>query len=176
MKGYYNQPEATAEAMRDGWFHTGDIGHLDADGYLVITDRKKDIIVTAGGKNVAPQPIESRLKTDKFLSEVIVLGDRRPYLVALVVPNFENLASYARLKGIRAAGASDLVRQPAIREFLEGRIARLQEGSASFECIKKLHILDRDLEIGAELTPTLQVKRKEIARRFHDEIEALYGS
>jgi len=176
MKGYYNQPEATAEVMQGGWFHTGDIGHLDPDGYLVITDRKKDLIVTAGGKNVAPQPIESRLKTDKFLTEVVVLGDRRPYLVALVIPNFENLASYAKLKGIAAAGPSELVRHPAIREFLERRVARLQEGSAPFECIKKMHVLDRDLEIGAELTPTLKVKRKEIAKRFHDEIEALYGS
>ncbi len=100
MKGYYNMPEATAEALQDGWLHTGDIGHLDADGFLVITDRKKDLIVTAGGKNVAPQPIENALKTDKFIAEAVVIGDRRPYLVALIVPNFANIESYRVVKNL----------------------------------------------------------------------------
>jgi long-chain acyl-CoA synthetase len=175
MKGYYNQPEETAEALKDGWFHTGDIGHLDKVGCLVITDRKKDLIVTAGGKNVAPQPIENTLKTDKYISEVVVLGDRRPYLVALIVPNFKNLKNYARYKGLNSPEQSDLVHLPAVVDLLLRRIALHQKGAAPFEAVRKIHVLDRELVIGDELTPTLKVKRKEISRRFHDEIEALYS-
>jgi len=175
MQGYYNQPEATADALRDGWFHTGDIGRLDAGGRLVITDRKKDLIVTAGGKNVAPQPIETALKADKFVSEVVVLGDRRPYLVALVVPNFQNLERYAARKGLQVKDRTELVRHPRVADLVRRRIARLQDGAASFETIQKIHLLDRDLEVGPELTPTLKVKRKEVAKRFHDEVEALYS-
>jgi long-chain acyl-CoA synthetase len=175
MKGYYNKPEATEATMVDGWFHTGDIGHLDREGCLLITDRKKDLIVTAGGKNVAPQPIENLLKTDKFISEVVVIGDRRPCLVALIVPNFENLKSYAKHKGLGDIDPAKLVQLPAIINLIQRRIARHQEGAAPFETIKKIHVLGRELEIGEELTPTLKVKRKEVSKRFHDEIEALYS-
>jgi long-chain acyl-CoA synthetase len=176
MLGYYNLPEATAEALADGWLHTGDIGHLDEDGFLVITDRKKDLIVTAGGKNVAPQPIENALKTDKYITEAVVLGDRRPYLTAIIVPNFERLDRYVRYKGIRVEDRTVMTRNPQVRDLIRRRIARHQRDAASYETIKRFHLLDRDLTVeGGELTPTLKVKRKEISERFREEIEALYA-
>jgi long-chain acyl-CoA synthetase len=174
MKGYHNKPAETEAALAGGWFHTGDIGHFDADGYLVITDRKKDLIVTAGGKNVAPQPIESLLKADKYVSEAVVIGDGRPYLVALVLPNFENVRKFLAARGISVAGDRELAGHPAVRELLMQRIKKRQKDAPPFEAVAKIHVLDRELVIGEELTPTLKVKRKEIGRVFHDAIEALY--
>jgi len=175
MKGYYNRPEATAEALAGGWFHTGDIGHLDADGFLYITDRKKDLIVTAGGKKVPPQPIENKLKSDHFIAEAVVLGDRRPYLIALIVPHFHVLETYAREHGIQFADTSELVRHPKVRAFLEDRVARHQDNAASFETIKKIYVLERPFEMGSEVTPSLKIKRKEVTRRFEQEIATLYA-
>jgi long-chain acyl-CoA synthetase len=176
MLGYYDQPDATAETLAGGWLHTGDIGHLDEDGFLVITDRKKDLIVTAGGKNVAPQPIENELKTDKFITEAVILGDRRPYLVAIIVPNFERLERYVRYKGIRVADRADLTRNPQIVDLIRRRIDRHQRDAASYETIKRFHLLDRELSVaGGELTPTLKVRRREISERFREEIDALYA-
>ena len=176
MLGYYDQPDATAETLADGWLHTGDIGHLDEDGFLIITDRKKDLIVTAGGKNVAPQPIENELKTDKFITEAVILGDRRPYLTAIIVPNFERLERYVRYKGIQVADRADMTRDPQVVDLIRRRIDRHQRDAASYETIKRFHLLDRDLSVaGGELTPTLKVRRKEISERFRDEIDALYG-
>jgi len=175
MKGYYNRPEATAEALQGGWFHTGDIGHFDDEGFLFITDRKKDLIVTAGGKKVAPQPIENQLRSDRFLSEAVVLGDRRPYLVALVVPNFHALETYAREHGISYSDRSSLVRNPDLHALLEERVRQHQTQAAPFETIKKIHVLERAFELGPELTPSLKVKRKEVMQRFESEIAALYG-
>jgi long-chain acyl-CoA synthetase len=168
-------PEATAEALEGGWFHTGDIGHFDPDGYLVITDRKKDLIVTAGGKNVAPQPIENRLKTDKYISEAIVVGDRRPYLAALIVPNFDNLERYAEYKGFEVEGREELVKHPRVRDLLRRRIERHQRDAPPYERIGRFHLLERDLQIASgELTPTLKVKRSRLAEEYADEIEVLY--
>ncbi len=176
MLGYYDQPDATAETLADGWLHTGDIGHLDEDGFLIITDRKKDLIVTAGGKNVAPQPIENELKTDKFITEAVILGDRRPYLTAIIVPNFERLERYVRYKGIQVVDRADMTRDPQVVNLIRRRIDRHQRDAASYETIKRFHLLDRDLSVaGGELTPTLKVRRKEISERFRDEIDALYG-
>jgi long-chain acyl-CoA synthetase len=175
MKGYHNRPRETDEALAGGWFHTGDIGHVDPDGYLVITDRKKDLIVTAGGKNVAPQPIENLIKADKYVSEVVVIGDRRPYLVALVLPNFDNVRKYAAARGITASANGDLAGHPAVRDLLMERIRKRQKDAAPFETVAKIHVVDRELVIGEELTPTLKVRRKEISRVFHDAIEGLYS-
>jgi long-chain acyl-CoA synthetase len=174
MKGYYNLPEATADAMQGGWFHTGDIGHQDADGFLYVTDRKKDLIVTAGGKKIAPQPIEAALKLDPFISEAVVLGDRRPYLIALLVPHFHTLEAYAKEHSIPYQDRNELVRSPRIQSLLEHRVALHQEHAAPFETIKKIHVLERPLEEGPELTPTLKVKRKEVMRIFEQEIAGLY--
>ena len=119
MKGYYSKPEATAEAIdTDGWFHTGDIGVIDAEGFLVITDRKKDILVTSGGKNIAPQPIENLLKTNAFIAEVVMVGNKRHFPAALVVPKFEALEKWAREKGIAFASREELVAQPEVMAAL----------------------------------------------------------
>ncbi|HEX7880061.1 MAG TPA: long-chain fatty acid--CoA ligase [Candidatus Eisenbacteria bacterium] len=183
MQGYFNAPEATQEAMADGWFHTGDIGLLDPDGFLTITDRKKDLIVTAGGKNVAPQPIENLLKTDPFIMEAIVVGDRRPYCVALLAPDWARVAAWARAEGIAAAsnnGQPDptaLSREPRIRQFLMDRVNRVNSGLAPFETIKAIALIERELTVAdGDLTPTLKVKRRDLAARFSTLIESLYGS
>ncbi len=175
MKGYYKKEEATREAFDGGWFHTGDIGYLDQDGFLVITDRKKDLIVTSGGKNVAPQPIENLLKTSPYISTVVVIGDRRRFISALVVPNFEKLEELARSRGISFSSRQELVRNPEIVAFVQGEIDRLTGNLASYEKIKKIALLDRDLEIEkGEITPTLKVRRAAVENRYRDLIESLY--
>jgi long-chain acyl-CoA synthetase len=132
--------------------------------------------VTAGGKNVAPQPIENELKTDKFITEAVILGDRRPYLIAIIVPNFERLERYVRYKGIQVADRADLTRNPQIVDLIRRRIDRHQHDAASYETIKRFHLLDRELSVaGGELTPTLKVRRREISERFREVIDALYA-
>jgi long-chain acyl-CoA synthetase len=176
MKGYFHQPAATAEAIdADGWFHTGDIGELDAAGFLTITDRKKDIIVTSGGKNIAPQPIENRLKTNRFFAEAVMVGNRRNFPAALVVPNFEALEAWARQRGIRAASREELVRRPEVVAYYQGLVDELTPGLAQFEKIKKVALLPRELtQEAGELTPTLKVKRRTVEERYKPQIDALY--
>lgn len=176
MKGYWNKPEATAEAMVDGWFHTGDVGHIDEDGYLVITDRKKDIIVSAGGKNIAPQLIENLLKSDPLIAETVVYGDRRKYLSALIVPAFAELEPLARSRGISFAARADLVANPAVqqlyREHIDSRLADL----APFEQVRKFTLLDHEFtQQDGHLTPSLKVKRRDVYRRYWDLLEAMYA-
>jgi len=175
MRGYYKKEEETREAFEGGWFHTGDIGRFDEDGFLVITDRKKDIIVTAGGKNIAPQPIENLLKTNPYIASAVVLGDRRRFVSALVVPNFEKLEGYARASKIEFAGRTDLVRHPQIVNFIKSEIDRATPNLAQYERIKRIALLDRDFEIGeGELTPSLKVKRNIVEQKYRDVIDALY--
>ncbi len=175
MKGYYKKEEATHEVFEGGWFHTGDIGYLDEDGFLVINDRKKDLIVTSGGKNVAPQPIENLLKTSPYISTVVVIGDRRRFISALVVPNFEKLEELARSRGISFSSRQELVRNPEIVAFVQAEIDRLTGNLASYEKIKKIALLDRDLEIEkGEITPTLKVRRATVENRYRELIESLY--
>ena len=177
MKGYYRNPEATREAIDDeGWFHTGDIGDVDADGYLRITDRKKDLLVTAGGKNIAPQPIENAVKGSRYISEAVMLGDRRPYAILLAVPNFGQLEDWAGRQGIRAADRTALVADPRVRAFLEDEAARRTERFARFERPKKVLALERELSLERqEITPSLKVKRRVVEEHFRDRIEALYA-
>ena len=139
MLGYYNRPEETREVLKEGWFHTGDVGHLDPDGFLKITDRKKDLIVTAGGKNVAPQPIERLLKSSPVLLNAVVLGDKRPYLCALVVPNPETITDHAREQGLSFESYGDLLQSPPIQEFLTNAVEKSTAGLASFENSEKSH-------------------------------------
>ena len=139
MKGYFKKPEATAEAIdKDGWFHTGDIGFVDPDGFLVITDRKKDIIVTSGGKNIAPQPIENRLKTNKFFAEVVMIGNKRNFAAALVVPGFEALEAWAKQRGMAVGGREELVRRPEVLAHYQGLVDEMTADLAQFEKIKKI--------------------------------------
>jgi long-chain acyl-CoA synthetase len=175
-RGYYKQPEATAEVFEpSGWFHTGDIGHLDDEGFLYITDRKKDLIVTAGGMNLAPQNIENLMKSDPFISQVMVHGDKRPYPVALITLNAEELAKFAREQGILTTDAAVIVKHPKILERVGRTIEEKNTQLQSYAKIKKFAILSTDFsQEGGELTPTLKVKRKVVAEKYRDALEDLY--
>ncbi len=177
MKGYFRNDEASRLALRDGWFHTGDVGHLDEEGCLFITDRLKDLLVTAGGKKVAPQPIEARLKTSRWVSEAVLLGDRRPYVVALLVPNFSNLEKEARTRGWPHTTPAELLARPEVRALYQSELDRLNAGLAPFEQVKTFGLLERELSPEAgEVTPTLKVRRRIIAERFSDMIQNLYSA
>ena len=170
MTGYHNRPEANRESFQDGWFLTGDIGAIDADGFLTITDRKKDLIKTAGGKYVAPQPLEARLEQDRLVRRVVVVGDRRPHVVALVVPDWEGLAAIG-LAGDHEALAAD----PRVRQLIQTRVDTLNRDLARHETIKGFAILPRDFtEEAGELTPTLKIRRRAVEERYAAEIDALY--
>ncbi|MFO7260337.1 MAG: long-chain fatty acid--CoA ligase [bacterium] len=176
MKGYYNRPAATAEAIdADGWFHTGDIGELDDDGFLRITDRKRDIIVTAGGKNIAPQPIENRVKLNPWVAEAVMIGDRRPYPVMLIVPDFAKLEAWAVENGIRAADRAGLVADPRVRTKMESEVFGMLTDLARFEMPKKIALLPDEFTIAdGHLTPSMKVKRRVVMERYRRQIEALY--
>jgi len=175
FQGYWKMPEQTAQALQNGWFHTGDIAIIDPDGYLIITDRKKDLIVNAGGKKIAPQELENLLKTDKFISSVMVYGDRRPYLTALIVPDFEALQKYARYKKIDFLDHCDLVNHPQVLNLVRRRIDKLQHSLPSYRQVKRFTLLSRDFtgEKG-EVTPTLKIKRNVVGKRYAHLLEDLY--
>ena len=155
---------------------TGDVGLLDPDGFLKITDRKKDLIVTAGGKNIAPQPIEGMVKSSKFVSNAVMLGDRRRFPIMLVVPNLATLSSWAESEGLRAATAEMLCALPEVQTKMDREVRTTLRDLASFEMPKKLLLLPRDFTVEAgELTPTLKVKRRVVELRYREEIEKLYG-
>jgi long-chain acyl-CoA synthetase len=175
MKGYYKMEAETNEAMQSGWFSTGDIGHLDEEGFLVITDRKKDILVTAGGKNVAPQPIENLLKTNPYISNAVVIGDKRRFMSALVVPDFEKLEEYAKSNNIAYENQSELTRKEEILNFMLAEVDRSTPALAAYERIKKIALLDRDFEEEkGEITPTLKVKRNIVENKYRDIIDSMY--
>jgi long-chain acyl-CoA synthetase len=176
MQGYFRNDDATKEVLKDGWFLTGDIGELDAEGYLRITDRKKDLIVTAGGKNIAPQPIESLIAQDPLVLRAAVIGDKRKYLVALIVPDFDNLHAWAKQQGITAANDSELVKDARVADTYTRIAEHASAKLARYETIKKVAVLDRDFDPDrGELTPTLKVKRRVVTEHFADTIEALYS-
>jgi long-chain acyl-CoA synthetase len=175
FQGYWNQPEQTAAVFDDGWFRTGDIGQLDADGFLAITDRKKDLIVTAGGENVAPQVLENGIKTDKFITNVLVYGDRKPFLTALIVPNFDNIEKFAREHRIDFLNHCDLVNHPQVLRLIRDRIDLHQVSMPPILRIKRFTLISRDFSSSeGEVTPTLKVKRKVVARHFHRVLEEMY--
>jgi long-chain acyl-CoA synthetase len=177
MAGYYNKPELTAEAIdADGWFHTGDIGDL-VDGFLKITDRKKDLLVTAGGKNVAPQPIEAQMKRSKFVSEAVLIGDRRKFPMALVVPDFDQLEKWARYKSLSFADHESLIALPEVQAKMEREVLSRLTDLAHFETPQKIALLPAafSLERG-ELTPTLKVRRRVIDEHYKDVIDEVYAS
>ena len=176
MLGYYKNEAATSEVLgEDGWFSTGDIGHLDEDGFLFITDRKKDLIVTAGGKNIAPQPIENQYVANKYVSQAVVIGDRRQFLSALIVPNFETLQDFAGGKGIHTMEPADLVRHPQINALFEEIIASMNKELPGFSQIRKFSLLEREFTLDdGELTPTMKIKRFAINRLYKKTIDTMY--
>jgi len=176
MKGYFGNEAATSEAVVDGWFHTGDVGAFDEDGFLRITDRKKDLLVTAGGKNVAPQPIEGSLKSSVYIAELVMVGDGKPYLSALVAPDFEQLGRWCEGEGIPSDSPEAMAADERVQAHLMAEIGRLSEGLASFEQVKKIAVVTAAFTIeSGELTPTMKVKRRVVANRYADLIESLYA-
>jgi long-chain acyl-CoA synthetase len=185
MRGYYNKPDETRAVFTDdGWFKTGDVGALDADGFLRITDRKKELFKTSGGKYIAPQPIEQAIKGSRFVNQVVLIGAERKFAAALIVPEWEQLESYCKLKGIRSKDRRELCEHPRIIDLLLRQIDRLTPNLARYEKIKKVALLENEFTIeGGELTPTLKVKRRVIDQKYKDVIEnstlfeeLLYGS
>jgi long-chain acyl-CoA synthetase len=176
MSGYYNNPEATAAAIRDGWFHTGDIGRIDADGYLSITDRKKEIIVTAGGKNVAPQPIEALLKRDPIVAEAVLVGDRRRFVSVLLVPDFPMLEQRLAVEGSALDSPAELVTREEVRQIFQPLVDEANSTLASFEQVKRFALLPAEFSVTTgELTPTLKVKRRVVEERWRNVIEQIYA-
>lgn len=180
MRGYYNKPEetdATLETDADGriWLHTGDIGYLDADGYLFITDRKKDLLKTSGGKYIAPQPIENAIKRSRFVSQVVVIGDQRKFPAALIVPQMDLLQSYAEHHGLVINGTNELIRHPKIVDLIERQVAKYTNELSQYERIKAVLLLDRELTVeNGELTPTLKVKRRIVVDKHKKAIDQIY--
>ena len=175
MKGYYKKEKETEEVIKGDWFYSGDIGYIDEEGFLVITDRKKDIIVTAGGKNVAPQQIENLLKTNPYITTAVAIGDKRRFISALIVPDFVKLEDYARLHALNYTDVSDLVKKDEIVNFMYAEVNRSLSDLAAYEKVKKIVLLDRDFEIAeGEITPTLKVKRNIIEKKYAGLIEFMY--
>ncbi|MGH7493469.1 MAG: AMP-dependent synthetase/ligase [bacterium] len=176
MKGYFKNATATAESIdSDGWLYSGDVGEIDADGFLCITDRKKDLIITAGGKNIAPQRIEKILSTSPFISQAMAFGDRKNYVTALITLNFENVSSWAKAQRIDFHTLEELARHPLVRELIEREVNEKNKELASFESVKKIRILPKDFSIAeGDLTPTLKVKRKVVTEKYRATLEEMY--
>lgn len=176
MRGYYNKPEETRAAFTDdGWFKTGDIGTIDADGFLRITDRKKELFKTSGGKYIAPAPIEQAIKGSRFVNQVVLVGSERKFPAALIVPVWEQLESYCKLKGIEVQSREEMCNHPRLIDLMQRQINALTPNLARYEKIKKVALLPNEFTIeGGELTPTLKVKRRVIDEKYRDIIEKLY--
>jgi len=176
MKGYFNKPEETrAVFTSDGWFKTGDIGTIDADGFLRITDRKKELFKTSGGKYLSPQPIEQAIKASRFVSQVVLIGAGRKFPAALVVPIWDQIDSYCKLKGIEVQSRKELCHHPRILDLLHRQIDALTPNLARYEKIKAVALLENEFSIeGGELTPTLKIKRRVIDEKYRDVIDRLY--
>ena len=178
MLGYYKLPDATKEMLdADGWLHTGDIGELDSDGYLKITDRKKELLKTAGGKYIAPQPIEGMIKRNKFVANAVLYGDRRKYPIVLVVPNFDNLERWAKERNLTYGSRTELIQLADVQAKVEREVMSMLKELAKFETPKKVLLLENDFTIeSGELTPTLKVKRRVVEKRYKDQIDAAYAA
>jgi len=177
MRGYFTDEAATREAIVDGWLHTGDIGRFDAHGCLVITDRKKEVLKTSGGKMVAPQPIENLLRADRFIAQAVVLGDRRHFISALIVPDLDQLRAWAAYKELGLTDAAALLRHPRVLDLIERRIAAVNEHLPRYEQVRRFHLLDREFSPEAgEVTPTLKPRRKVIEEHYRAAIEAMYAA
>lgn len=176
FKGYYRDPEATAEAVEsDGWFHTGDIGQIDEEGFLTITDRKKDLIVTSGGKKIAPQMVENLLKTDPLISQVMVIGDGQPHLMALITLNREELFQWAKRAGLKFESPEELLSHPSVSSLVRERIRQKNRQLAPYEAVRSFRILPEEFSVErGELTPSLKLRRQKVVDRYRDLIEEMY--
>lgn len=176
MLGYYHKEDATREAFtEDGWFRTGDIGNIDADGFLKITDRKKELFKTSGGKYIAPSPIEQMIKSSRFVNQVVLVGNERKFPAALIVPNFEMLESYAELKELDLKTPDEFCKSEKIKDLFERQVAQFTENLSQFEKVKKIALLENELTVdGGELTPTLKVKRRVVDEKYKALIDQLY--
>ena len=177
MRGYYNKPAETRAVMTDdGWFRTGDIGTLDKDGFLSITDRKKELFKTSGGKYIAPQPIEQMIKGSRFVNQVVLIGNGRKFASALIVPDWERVESYAELKGLNTKDRSELCRHPRVIDLFERQVAALTTELANYESVKKVALIENELTIeGGELTPTMKVKRRVVDEKYKNLIDSIYA-
>jgi long-chain acyl-CoA synthetase len=174
--GYLNQPEKTAETLKDGWLHTGDVGKVDAEGYFYITDRMKDIIITAGGKNITPSEFENQLKFSPYITDAVVIGDRRPYLVALVMVDHENVEKFAQDHAVPFTNYASLCRRPEIIALIQGEIDKVNQRFARVEQVKKFRLLETKLTAeDEELTPTMKLKRKLVNEKYKDLVESMYA-
>ncbi|HEX4629268.1 MAG TPA: hypothetical protein VH137_10815 [Gemmatimonadales bacterium] len=177
MQGYYNKPEQTREAIdAEGWFHTGDIGEIDADGYLKITDRKKDLLKTAGGKYIAPQPIENTVALNKFVTNAVVLGDQRKFPIILVVPNFEQLEPWAKERNLSYRSRAELIALADVQAKMEREVMGGLRDLAKYEVPKKVALLEHEFTIDSgELTPSLKVKRRQVEKNYKTLIDRVYA-
>ena len=177
MLGYYNKPEATREVFTaDGWFKTGDIGSIDDGGFLKITDRKKELFKTSGGKYIAPSPIEQMILASRFVSQVVIIGNERKFPAALIVPNFDQLENYAKHKNFPVESRADFCHNPLIINLIERQIADLTKNLSHYEKVKKFALLENEMTVeGGELTPTLKIKRRVVAEKYREIIEAIYN-
>jgi long-chain acyl-CoA synthetase len=174
--GYLNQPEKTAETLKDGWLHTGDVGKVDEEGFFYITDRMKDIIITAGGKNITPSEFENQLKFSPYITDAVVIGDKRPYLVALVMVDHENVENYAQEHAIPFSNYASLCRRPEITALIQGEIDKVNQQFARVEQVKKFRLLETKLTAeDEELTPTMKLKRKLVNEKYKGLIESMYA-
>ena len=177
MQGYWHKPDETRAVISDdGWFKTGDIGNLDAEGFLTITDRKKELLKTSGGKYIAPQLIEQMIKGSRFVNQIVVIGNDRKFASALIVPDWEQLEAYAKYKGLDGLNShADFCHSPRIIDLFERQIAARTQSLAQFEKIKKIALLDHEFTVeGGEMTPTLKVKRRVIDEKYRAVIDRLY--
>ncbi len=176
MQGYYKLPEETAATIKDGWLHTGDIGYIDEDGFLLITDRKKNLFKTSGGKYVAPTPIENLFLSNKFIEQFVLIGDKRTFLSALIVPDFDNLKEFAKSTSVQYVDIPDLLKKKEVIQLYEKEIVQIQKTLANYEKVRKFALMERAFTIeDGEMTPSLKIKRKVVEKKYADEIERMYA-